>query len=175
MKALGELFPMALLGAPSLGQPEGASQSDSHEALSPAQLMRLVPTLMAAVTGSSDRNATVHAAAAFTRAVQDIEARRTQGSLTDEQSVDRIRAAWDEFENESRLVVLKVVAQPDGCTRQWRPLFGGQWSAMSEDGALVGIGVNQIRVFRDGYTPVVENVTTENDLTRTYRLAPSPG
>jgi hypothetical protein len=45
---------------------------------------------------------------------------------------------------------------------------------MSEEGALVGIGVNQVRVFRDGYTPVVENVTTDSDLTKTYRLVPSP-
>ncbi len=137
--------------------------------------MRLVQAQMEAATGSGDPSPAVQAAAAaFTCAVQDIEARWTQGSLTNEQSAGKIRAAWDEFENESRLVLLKVVAEPDGCTRQWRPLFGGQWTALGEDGALVGIGVNQVCVSQDGYTPVVENVTTDSDLTKTYRLVPSP-
>ncbi len=149
-------------------------QLETGNACSPAELLRLVQALMAPATRSSDLDSPAEAAAiAFTRAAQDIEAQRRQGGLTPEQSAEKTRAAWDEFEEASRLVRLKVVAQPDGCTLQWRPLFGGQWTAMSGDGALVGIGVNQVRVFRDGFTPVVENVTTDTDLTRTYRLAPT--
>ncbi len=152
-----------------------ADQIESENALDPEPLLRLVQALMAPATRSSDLGSPAEAAAAaFTRAAQEIEARRRQGGLTDEQSAERIRATWDEFEEASRLVRLKVVARPDGCLCQWRPLFGGQWTAMGDDGALVGIGVNQVRVFRDGFTPIVENVTTDRDLTRTYRLAPTP-
>ena len=174
-RGLGVLSPAKLLPAPSQCQSESANHFESEDAWPPAQLLRLVQALMAPATRSRDLDSPAEAAAAaFTRAVQDVEVQRAQGGLTNEGSVEKIHAAWEEFENESRLVLLKVVAQPDGCTRQWRPLFGGQWTAMSEDGALVGIGVNQVRVFRDGFTPVVENVTTDADLTRTYRLAPSP-
>ena len=168
--------PAANVPAPAPDQSESADQKTKCENdWAPAQLLRLVQPLMAPATRSRDLDSPAEAAAAaFTRAVQEIEAQRGQGSLTNEQSVGKIRAAWDEFENASRLVLLQVVAQPDGCTRQWRPLFGGQWTALGKDGALVGIGVNQVRVSRDGFTPVVENVTTDTDLTRTYRLVPSP-
>jgi len=168
--------PAANVPAPAPDQSESADQETKCENdWAPAELLRLVQALMAPATRSRDLDSPAEAAAAaFTRAVQEVEAQRRQGGLTSEQSAERIRAAWDEFEEESRLVRLKVVAWPDGCVRQWRPLFGGQWSAMSDDGALVGIGVNQVRVFRDGYASVVENVTTDRDLTKNYRLAPSP-
>ena len=173
--AVGVPSPAAVLPAGSEEQSRSADRCEGEDACSPARLLRLVQPLMAPATRSSDLDSPAEAAAAaFTRAVQEIEAQRGQGSLTNEQSVGKIRAAWDEFENASRMVLLQVVAQPDGCTRQWRPLFGGQWTALGEDGALVGIGVNQVRVSRDGFTPVVENVTTDTDLTKTYRLAPSP-
>jgi hypothetical protein len=156
-----------LLGGASSGRSQGIITATTQEELTPELMMERIKTLQRIVKGPVSANSAVED---FADRVWNTQKLAKEGKLTAEQSVQRVRSAADIFRRESKLVWLKVVAQPDGCTRRWKPLFGGSWTGIIGDGAFIGIGTNLVSVSKPNYKTVTDRIEISTDSTATYNL-----